>query len=166
VAPNLKSTVPEDTYTFQAYYPGLISEFNVVLGLKTFYQAAILEEMTPEASLILCYQSYKSFEHVHILCEITLFWAVISIIFVLWDISMSIMLYCSILLHVNYLHFYLTDSQLHTTGKRNHSALQMYNNIGAHKRGYNLEFYSLTEVQQLSTSPFEACDDDHISENM
>jgi hypothetical protein len=55
MAPYLKNTVPEDTYIFQAYYPCLISGFNIVLGLKTFYQAAILKEMTPKASLILCY---------------------------------------------------------------------------------------------------------------
>jgi hypothetical protein len=42
----------------------------------------------------------------------------------------------------------------------------MYNNIRAHKRGHNLELHSLTEVQQLSTSSFEARDDDHISENI
>jgi hypothetical protein len=36
----------------------------------------------------------------------------------------------------------------------------------AHKRGYALELYSLTEVQQFLTAIFEVSDDDHIGRNM
>jgi hypothetical protein len=46
------------------------------------------------------------------------------------------------------------------------AALQIYNNRCAHKRGYTLELYSLTEVQQFSTSILKAPDDDHISRNI
>jgi hypothetical protein len=56
-------------------------------------------------------------------------------------------------------------AQLHTTRKSNHPTLQTYN-TWAHKRGYTLELYSLTEVQQFSKAIFEAPDDDHIVRNM
>jgi hypothetical protein len=39
--------------------------------------------------------------------------------------------------------------------------LQTYN-TWAHKRGYTLELYSLTEVQQFLTATFEASGDDDI----
>jgi hypothetical protein len=41
----------------------------------------------------------------------------------------------------------------------------MYN-TWAHKRGYTLEFYSLTEVQQFSKAILEALHDDHIGRNI
>jgi hypothetical protein len=40
---------------------------------------------------------------------------------------------------------------LHTTPKRTHTASQTYD-TRTHKRGYNLELLSLTEVQQVSAS--------------
>jgi hypothetical protein len=44
--------------------------------------------------------------------------------------------------------------------------LQLHRNTWAHKGRYNLEFHTLTEVQQFSASIVKAPDDGHISQNM
>jgi hypothetical protein len=43
---------------------------------------------------------------------------------------------------------------------------QHYRRTWAHKRGYNLELYSLTEVQKFSTAISKTLDDHYIGRNM